>query len=378
MLDTTASSITYNGNGATTSFDYPFKIFAATEMEVWLTDAAGAETQLNSDNYTVSGVGDDAGGSVLYPVAGDPVATGEKLTLRRILAVKQDFFDPSNNTAFHAEVLETSADKTLAIMQQLKTDVDRGLRGSLASSFDPELPEPEAGKVLAWNVAEDALINLGVSSVLPEGTINTVDINDDAVTAAKIAARLALVNISNDDTTVGYLDEKLVAGDNLTLTVGSPAGNETLTVDKLFRGALVYGSGSQTITDGVGDAINFVSEDYDTNDFHESASNPERITIPAGVSRVRLSAQVTCTPADSGDLDIVLQKSGTGFAGACGVKRTSIESSEQQKYNFHSPVLSVVQNDYFELAVSWAADSSGDLTINHASALTWFAIEVVK
>jgi hypothetical protein len=39
-----------------------------------------------------------------------------------------------------------------------------------------------------------------------------------------------LLKVSSDDTTAGYLDGKLTAGTNISLTVGSPAGNETLAV----------------------------------------------------------------------------------------------------------------------------------------------------
>lgn len=40
-----------------------------------------------------------------------------------------------------------------------------------------------------------------------------------------------LVRITNADTTSGFLDNKLVAGTNITLTVNNPGGNETLTID---------------------------------------------------------------------------------------------------------------------------------------------------
>jgi hypothetical protein len=39
-----------------------------------------------------------------------------------------------------------------------------------------------------------------------------------------------VVKVSSDDTTAGYLDGKLLAGDNVAFTVGSPAGNETLSI----------------------------------------------------------------------------------------------------------------------------------------------------
>ncbi len=366
MLDTIASSITYNGNDATTSFDYPFKIFSATEIEVWLTDAAGAETQINSDNFTVSGAGDDAGGSVLYPVAGNPVATGEKLTLRRILAVKQDFFDPSNNTAFQAEVLEDSADKTVALVQQIKTDVDRSLRGSLASDIDTELPKAEAGKVLAWNVAEDALINLGVSSVLPEGTINTVDINDDAITPAKVAAA--------------------VAGTGLT-----QAGDGSLAI--LFRGAnaLVFLDASQVLADDVPAAIVWTDEVTDTNDFSDISAagpNPGRLTVPAGVSRVKLTGQIginwTNTPTTSWSLEALIRKNGAGTYPGKPIHRIGTDAGsyyENMSFQVSTPVLAVSPGDYFELVVRWQ-DAGGSITLDAFGTDNgdgcWFAIEVIE
>jgi hypothetical protein len=41
---------------------------------------------------------------------------------------------------------------------------------------------------------------------------------------------MSLIKVSSDDTTPGYLDGKLVAGTAIDLTVGNPAGNETLEI----------------------------------------------------------------------------------------------------------------------------------------------------
>ncbi len=197
MLNTLVSTITYNGNDATTTFDYPFKIWAASEIELWITDAAGAETEVTT-NFTLAGVGDETGGTVTYPTSGDPLPTGHKLTLRRVLEISQGFFDAVNNQAFHAETLESAIDKTVAQIQQVKADVDLGLRGSLASGIDPELPLPQAGKVLAWNATEDGIVNLAASGVVAEGSIGTTELGDDAVTGVKIAAAVAGDGLGRD------------------------------------------------------------------------------------------------------------------------------------------------------------------------------------
>ena len=40
----------------------------------------------------------------------------------------------------------------------------------------------------------------------------------------------ALVKVSSNDTTAGFLNGKLVAGSNISFTEGSDGGNETLTI----------------------------------------------------------------------------------------------------------------------------------------------------
>jgi len=42
------------------------------------------------------------------------------------------------------------------------------------------------------------------------------------------------IKVSADDTTLGFLDGKLLAGTGISLTVGSPAGDETLTIASTY------------------------------------------------------------------------------------------------------------------------------------------------
>lgn len=55
--------------------------------------------------------------------------------------------------------------------------------------------------------------------------------------------------VSADDTTSGYLEDKLVAGTGITLTVNNPAGNETITIDASTGG--IYNE--RFTTDGLTD-----------------------------------------------------------------------------------------------------------------------------
>ena len=53
----------------------------------------------------------------------------------------------------------------------------------------------------------------------------------------------AIVKVSSNDTTPGYLNGKLLAGMNITITEGSDGGNETLTI-------ATRGSGEHLVEDG--------------------------------------------------------------------------------------------------------------------------------
>jgi hypothetical protein len=74
----------------------------------------------------------------------------------------------------------------------------------------------------------------------PEFTATTVA---EAIGEAKDAAGAdEAVKVSSNDTTAGYLNGKLVAGTNITLTENGDGGNETLTIDASGGGSSVFGS----------------------------------------------------------------------------------------------------------------------------------------
>lgn len=101
---------------------------------------------------------------------------------------------------------------------------------------------PDEGSTNYNSAARAALLNLKTNGGLIE---DQVDINsaDIAVVENAIGALTAGsgVKVSSDDTTVGWLDGKLVAGAGISLTVGNPAGNETLTVAQVAATGSVLG-----------------------------------------------------------------------------------------------------------------------------------------
>lgn len=140
----------FSGNDVTVSFPYAFKIFSDSDLKVTHVDALDVETVLTLGiDYTVTGAG-DSGGNILYPVSGDPLATGETLIAVSDIDVKQ-LTDLSNQGGFFPEVHETAFDKLCRMIQQQLNKVGAGLSLSDASSYsDLTLPDPAAGYMLQW------------------------------------------------------------------------------------------------------------------------------------------------------------------------------------------------------------------------------------
>lgn len=122
----------YLGNDSATEFDYAFKIFNADDLVVILTGSDDSETTLvRGSDYSVGGVGEEAGGSVTYPLSGDPLATGEKLTILREIPLVQET-DLRNQGAYYPETIEDELDRSRMIDQQQEEVLGRTLKKTQA------------------------------------------------------------------------------------------------------------------------------------------------------------------------------------------------------------------------------------------------------
>ena len=89
----TISSITvknsYSGDGSTTTFNYTFKIFADSDLQVIIRSSTATETvKTITTHYTVTGAGNANGGTVVF-TAGNIPASGETVVLRRAVPQTQ-------------------------------------------------------------------------------------------------------------------------------------------------------------------------------------------------------------------------------------------------------------------------------------------------
>jgi hypothetical protein len=129
-LTTTTNKVNYAGNGSTTSFAFAFKIWAASDLKVYLRDNTTLvdTLQVITTNYTVSGTLPGTG-NVVFGVA--PTASQTVIIVREN-SETQDL-DLIANGTFAAENIEIALDKIVGMIQTIEGKL--GLAGSAAIDF---------------------------------------------------------------------------------------------------------------------------------------------------------------------------------------------------------------------------------------------------
>jgi parallel beta-helix repeat protein len=123
-VNTTTSSTTQIGNGATTVWNYSFYIPDALNVVVKITRlSTGNVTTLSSSQYTITGLGDAAGGTVTYSPA---LGTDYSITIARLLPVVQET-SLSNQGALYPVVIEDALDYLTMICQQMTATYNRAV-----------------------------------------------------------------------------------------------------------------------------------------------------------------------------------------------------------------------------------------------------------
>jgi hypothetical protein len=137
-----------------------------------------------------------------------------------------------------------------------------------------------------------------------------------------------------------------------------------------FRGALVRLTADEPVADSTDIAIPWDAIVYDTDAFW-SAASPTRLTVPAGVAKVRLKGNLDWTFGGSGHRHLWMHKNGALFFGAA----KESDEGDAGVQTIGSAVVDVTPGDHFELI---ARHTSGSTRNVAADELTWFSLEVVE
>lgn len=166
-IQSTASSVTLQGNGATPAFPYAFTIPGDTvndqsNVQITIVDTTSGTpvtTILGDADYTINGIStpDDpsAAGEVTYPLVGGDIPAGVFITIQRVVPYEQ-LTSIDNGAGFYADVLEAALDWIVMQVQQLQTQIAYSLQRSVSdpSGAPATLPLASdlAGLFAVWDV----------------------------------------------------------------------------------------------------------------------------------------------------------------------------------------------------------------------------------
>lgn len=175
----------YTGNGSATVYAYTFKIFADSDLAVYVD---GTLKTLTTD-YTVSGAGTASGGNVTF---GTAPANGLTVLISRAIPYNRTT-DYQTNGDLLADTLDDDLDRIVCQVQQL----EQGRSDSVSAPFPggnytansrniENLADPVNAQDADTKAARDAAIVSAMLGSPPNNSITTAMLQDEAVTTAKI------------------------------------------------------------------------------------------------------------------------------------------------------------------------------------------------
>jgi hypothetical protein len=335
--------------------------------------------------------------------AKDSLTTGDP----NKLVVGADFDTEFDNLATHIATKEDSANKSSA----------SGYAGLDGSSLvnDAELPSASATVRGVAELATDAEVNTGTDTArivtpaglaqatsLLQGTtsqrgalelatdaeVNTGTDTARAITPASLAQATSLLQATDSQRgAVELATQAEVDAGTDTARVITPATLASADLSVVAkgagaRGALAYGSANQSIGgSGVEVTVTFDSEAYDTDSVHSTSVNTSRLTVPAGVTKVRLKAGVQwAANADSGYRRLRILKNGSTVTGIDDNRGAYIPNVTEANgglgivngQTIDTGVVETAAGDYFELTCTQNAG-----TINILADQYWFEMEIL-
>ncbi|KKN22291.1 hypothetical protein LCGC14_0916750 [marine sediment metagenome] len=210
-LDSVEFKVSYDGDGNQKDFDFPnIRILGEGDLTVIIRDSLNQETILDLDvDYTVSGVNEEAGGTVTCAVA--PGATDE-IHIIRIMSLKQ-FLELQADGAIPSSALEQTLDRIVMMLQQVSGKTDRAVMLTLTTALDQiYLPDPElnADKYIKFNAAGTGL---EAAAFVSAGSLSVSALGETLViktTAGEMRTVLGLGTAATRDTGTGSAHVALI------------------------------------------------------------------------------------------------------------------------------------------------------------------------
>jgi len=182
-VSTTTAKVAYTLSSTTQTLSVPFYFLESSHLKVIKT-VSGADTVLTTGtNYTVTGAGNNAGGSIT--LTGTGVAIGNVITIRRDVPITQ-LVDYVYNDKFPAETHERALDKLTMISQAQQEATNRGLHFGESEALDGTLALADRkGKYLYFDSDTGAIDFANIDAA---AAADAVDAAESAAASAAAAA----------------------------------------------------------------------------------------------------------------------------------------------------------------------------------------------
>lgn len=239
MITTTTSTASYTATAGQTVFTYPFRIQSESDLLVFSETTLGVRSDITSSIVSVSGVDNEAGGSVTLPAQ----AVGTTIYLIRASTFSQ-LWDASALNFFDPSTVERVVDKLTILIQEIKTDVGSCLRLTLGENIATLDKEARKGKLVQFNSVTGEL-ELAASAL-------------DAAAQSAISAASALS--SANSATASALAASISAGTASSASVAAAVSADTAlaAISSAYKGDLAGGSVPATST-AAGDTYRITS-----------------------------------------------------------------------------------------------------------------------
>lgn len=268
-------------DGTVGPFTFTFEIPTDADLDVYV----GEALQTLTTQYTISGAGNENGGTVTFTTGNAP-SNGAIVTFRRSVE-RSRATGFNNNGPLDSDDFNTELDRVYFILQEQTEALGRAMLRSDTSTSTASLtlPDPAADNVIGWNTDANALENKGAIT-----DINTLAaIADDISAVAEIDSNVTTVagNTSNITTVAG------ISG-NVTTVAGVASSVPTVAgISSAVSTVAGINSAVSTVS-GISSAVSTVSG------------------ISADVSTVAsIDTEVTTVAGDSADIQTVAANIGS-------------------------------------------------------------------
>jgi len=274
-----------------------------------------------------------------------------------------------------------TASETVRGPVELATDAEANTGSDTGRAITP------ASLAQMTNLLQATDTQRGALEIATDAEANTGSATDRAITPANLAQMTNLLQATLTQrgavelATQAEVDAGSDAGRVVTCsTLAAYGGGFTNGSGPGVRGALAYNNSAVVIGTGTWTTVLFDSESFDTDSIHDTGSNTSRLTVPTGITRIRLTAGAQFVASNTGIRGIRLRKNG-GSGGIDADRDTFLPvcvysphiNTEFHGMNIDSGTITTVATNYFEVQVWQASLANLNLIADQA----WFEMEIL-